>query len=402
MLNRVFIFLLAIAIYTPVRAQHDPYNKDTSAQLHDKSHLRISILTGSPGEDPFETFGHTSIRIIDSTKSGGERDVIYNYGFFEVFEGRSILSQFLTGRVRVLLDTITYDELITEYVVKKRGLVEQLLLLDGRQKESVLSFLKNNMSDRYYYYDASYDNCTTRTRDLFPKVFGKSFVYGQTIPQNSRLTFREVSLYRYCPPQHKYWYGLGLNIFYGIRTDKVMSNTDAMFLASYLSDGLKDATINGQKICGDKVTILEDKVPWPSKPNVPFIILLIISLVTIFSLLFTRLRILGNVMSSFLLVSTGLLGCFIVYLWFMNREPGWKDNFNILWALPTNLIIPFFGPKIKAKYGLAAICLLGATLVVHILKIQVLPLFEIGSILVALLFIYCIMYKKDKTKPPSV
>lgn len=360
-----------------------------------RSRLRISILTGSPGSDNFETFGHTCIRVIDSNKNNSERDLVYNYGFFEVYDGKDVLTQFLTGRARVLLDTITYEELIREYTDKKRGLTEQELLLDDKQKAQIVAFLNNNMNDRYYFYDGSFDNCTTRTRDMLSSSLGSGLRYGQTIPEGARLTFRKASTNTYCPQQHKYWYGLLLNILYATKTDKVMTNSEAMFLASYFSIGLDGATIDGKKLVGKKTVIFEDRVPVPSHPNQPMIIFIVISVITIVSLSIARLRMVGKIMSTTLLCTTGVLGCVILYMWLADHEPGWKYNLNILWALPTNIIIPFLGAKIKRIYGLFAIAFMAASLVVTVAGIQVMPLLEIGSLWLTLLYIYFLMYKKS-------
>jgi len=392
MMLRYFLFLfLAVSFHACLYAQPVADTGDNGS----RSRLRISILTGSPGSDDFETFGHTCIRVIDSNKNNRERDLIYNYGFFEVYDGKDVLSQFLTGRARVLLDTITYEELIREYTDKKRGLTEQELLLDDKQKVQIVTFLNNNMNDRYYFYDGSFDNCTTRTRDMLSSSLGSGLRYGQTIPEGAHLTFRKASTNTYCPQQHKYWYGLLLNIFYATRTDKVMTNSEAMFLASYFSIGLDGATIDGKKLVGKKTVIFEDRVPVPPHPNQPMIIFMVISVITIVSLTIARLRLVGKIMSTTLLFATGVLGCVILYMWVADHEPGWKYNLNILWALPTNLIIPFLGQKIKRVYGLFGMAFIAASLLVTVGGIQVMPLLEIGSLWLALLYIYFLMYKKS-------
>ena len=390
----LFLFLLAITGYLPVHAQHDSSVKGYSVEQHNGSNLRLSIITCTSGNEPWEAFGHCSIRIIDSTKNGIDRDLVYNYGVLDFFDA-SFEYKFFNGKMTALLDTFIYDQFVREYAEEKRGMDEYVLLLNNRQKDSIASFIANNMltENKYYTYVDFFDNCTTRIRDLFIKVFGKSLVWGQAIPKGSRMTFRE-SFNEYCA--YNYWIKLSLNIFFSGRTDKILSNTESMYLPSYLCNGLVTASINGQKICSEKITILEDKLPKPSSINPPFLIFLFIALLTIISLSVERLTILGKGMSILVLFTTGILGCCILYAWFGSGHNFWRNNFNILWALPTNIIIPFLGPKIKAKYALVAMCLLGASLIVHILKVQVMPLFEIGPLLLALLWVYGVMYRKSK------
>ena len=42
--------------------------------------LRISLLTCTPGEALYSTFGHTALRVIDSTTG---KDEVFNYGTFQ-------------------------------------------------------------------------------------------------------------------------------------------------------------------------------------------------------------------------------------------------------------------------------------------------------------------------------
>ena len=401
MLKRVYLILLAIAMYIPLYAQQGKGAGDTS-QVHDKSHLRISLLTCGPGKEVYETFGHSCIRIIDSTRSGRDRDVIYNYGFLESSPENTVMHQFLTGRILVFLATNTYDEFKYEYVTDKKRLIEeQVFLLNSEQKATILSYLNNNLrrENKYYEYNSVYDNCSTRILGMFMTTFGNHFVPGQVIPKDSRLTFRDLT--KRCGPQqrqHKYWYSLAMKLFFGSRSDKIATNTEAMYLADYLSDGMAGAAIDGKKLCTDKTTLFDEGIDWGPATDEPFILLIIIAAVTIPSLLVKKLNMWGTVMSFMVLVASGILGCCILYLGMIDAEPGWKDNFNVLWALPTNLIIPFCGPKIRAKYAIIAIGLIGVSLILHIMRIQELPLYEIASLLLTLLFIYGIMYKKATWK----
>jgi hypothetical protein len=98
-------------------------------------------------------------------------------------------------------------------------------------------------------------------------------------------------------------------------------------------------------------------------------------------------------MSTVVLLLTGIAGCLILRWWFMNGEPAWKDNFNVLWALPTNLLVPFLGKRAKRLYAAVAITLLIGALLLHLLRVQIMPVFEISSLLLALLFVFGAMYR---------
>src|SRR5689334_4761343 len=50
------------------------------AQQDPSCQLQISLLTCSPGEELYSTFGHSALRVKDSAT---KTDIIYNYGTFD-------------------------------------------------------------------------------------------------------------------------------------------------------------------------------------------------------------------------------------------------------------------------------------------------------------------------------
>ena len=394
----IFSFFAALAISFSLHAQQDT-SKAQDSVVRKHSRLRISIITGSPGLDPMESFGHSCIRVVDSDDVSGRGDLIYNYGFYEEFT-KGVYAQWASGRMNCFLETVTYNQLITQFQEEKRGLTEQLLILTDDQKERINSFLKDNIKNekRYYEYDSFYDNCTTRIMDMLVKTLGPGFVPGQVIGNNSKLTFRDVSINLYCPQQHKYWFGLGLNLLFGSRTDRVMSNNEAMYDPWYICQIIDKATLNGKKLSADKMQLTPDATEWASALNEPFIWSIVIALITIGCLLYSGNMIYGKIVSLILLLVTGIMGCYMVYFWMMDCEPAWKENYNILWALPTNLIIPFFKPRIRKVYAVIALLLIGAAIVLHLARVQEIPLFEIAFVLLSLVFVYAAMYKRAALK----
>ncbi len=398
MLKRVLIFLFALAVYLPVYAQHDTTANGTADTSHASgSHLRISLLTCGPGEEIYETFGHSAIRVIDSTKTGRQRDVVYNYGFLDSSPDNTVTHQFLTGRIQVYLATNTIEEFNYQYSDEKRGVEEAVFLLSDSDKRALVAALENNAlrQNRYYEYSSAYDNCCTRILGIFFKVFGNRFVPGPTLPGGLKLRLREFT--DRCGPetiQHKYWFSTAMNILYGCRANKVATNTESMYIADYFRDGMTRATIDGHPLCGPTITIFVDNVRWPDVPDGPLILFWTIALVTIAGLVMRQLSLLGSVMSIITLLFTGLLGCCIIYFWAIDAEPGWKDNFNVLWALPTNLLLPFCSSRIKSKYSIVALVLIGVSLVIHLLGIQTIPLHEVTPLLLTQIFVFGVMYRK--------
>ncbi len=362
----------------------------------DSSHLRISLITCGPGDqEVWEVFGHTAIRVVDTTN---HTDLVYGYGTFDF--GPNFEIQFMRGKLLYSLSVSEFDGFLTEYVITKRSVEEQELLLDGKQKAALYAFLNWNAepAHKYYKYDFFFDNCATRIRDVFPKSFGAGFVFGRSIPVDSKVTFRDI-INRYFYRDH--WTRLGVNILLGSRIDKVMSNTDIMFLPDYLRDGVGSATLNGNKIAKPPKLMLPGGTALPAGFNAPLALTIVISLLTILGLSIPKLRLLGRIMKWLVLFVTGLLGCIILLMWFGTDHQGCSNNFNILWCLPTNIVVAFLKPKGKGRYAIFAMILLFVSLLLYILKVQGLTILELSPLFLALLFIYGMIYRNSKTKPAT-
>ncbi len=379
MFRKLFTFISSLFVLANADAQAD------------SSHLRISLLTCGVGEELYSSFGHTGVRIIDSAKG---TDVVYNYGTFN-FGDPDFYSKFVRGKLLYYVSIDPFQGFMEEYVEEHRKVEEQVLLLNSIQKEHIKLFLDWNVlpPNRDYKYDFLFDNCATRIRDIGPKVLGPSFVWGQALPANSKLTFRNI-IDKYLA--QKDWERLGIDVALGSRIDKVMTNQQVMFLPDFLRDGLATATLDGKKVAGDTKLILQGGNEAASKGvNQPFILTCIIALLTIAGLLITRLRLLGKIMSFILLLVTGLLGCFLLFMWLGTDHQACQNNFNIFWALPTNLIAAF-SRRNKGRYAVIAIALLVVSLLLHLLRIQELPLLELMPILLSLLFVYGTILRRPK------
>jgi len=361
----------------------------TSRAKAEESRYRISLLTGGPGEELWETFGHACIRVVDSAVSGQRHDLVYNYGFFDAANG-SIGKQFLTGRVKVFLDTITFDELIVEYTDKKRSLAEQELLLTPLQKAAFVAYLENNLlpQNRYYEYDAFFDNCTTRIRDALYAVLGRRLVLGKAIPGPGSATVRDVSIDPFCNSQKKRWFGLGLHLCYGAKIDRKMSNSDALFLPNLLSRSVAGATIDGRPLAKHAFLLKEEHIVWADSSVHPVFVAWFVALLSGIGLFFHRLSKFSRVFSLLVCTITGLVGGCLLYLWAIDAEPGWDNNLNILWAFPLHAFILFFPRPYFVWYSRVAMGALILLLVIQISGYQMFPLAVISPVLLSFLFLF--------------
>ncbi len=360
---------------------------------------RISLITCGPGEEIWETFGHACIRVVDSTRVDAERDKIYNYGFFEASEDNPLLKQVFTGWLVDFVDTITYDELMIEYQAKKRRLNEQVFLLTDQQKEQVVAFLRNNLKkeNRYYNFDTFYDNCSTRIRDLFVLLFGKRLNFGPVLDKGSKLTYRQATINRMCIEQEKYWFRFVLNLTYASRADRVMSDRDAMFLPTYLAEGFAGATLDGKPLCSAITPIQAESIVWTDTSDRPIKYLVLTAAVVVIVSTIKPRSVLAGVLKFSYVFLIGLTGIGMVYLMVLKGEPAWKDNWNVLWALPLNVIFPFLSDKFKGWYGMAGIGLIAGSFLLHLTGVQYLALPELIPVLFTLVFVFAISWRQMKS-----
>lgn len=353
--------------------------------------LRVSLLTVSVGDEIYAAFGHTGVRITDSAAG---TDIVYNWGTFDGFQENFEL-KFMRGKLLYYCSSESYRHFIQSYILERRGVEEQEIFLTQTQARALQDFLQENLKEenRYYKYDFLYDNCATRPRDVFKKTFGEAFQYGQAIPPEKQLTFRD-EINHYLAPLP--WERLGINLLLGAPVDKVMSNEDAMFLPDYLKKGMAGASVNGRHISEAAQQVLPAPPAAPAPANMPLFVMLAVSAFIIVGSAIPGIKPLANIAASALLIVTGLLGCLMVFMWLGTDHPSCRNNFNVLWCLPTNLILPFVKREKRSRYALVAIVLMLVAVLLHLLSVQYLPMAEIWPLLLALLFVFGMIYRSAK------
>lgn len=380
-----FVSLLAVVAFFTVSS----LAQDTA--LADNSRLQVSLLTCGSGDEIYETFGHTAIRVVDSTAG---TDMVYNYGTFDGYTEDFEL-QFMRGKLLYYVTCYPYSVFLQEYAEYHRSIEEQVLQISGGAKQSISNYLKNNARDenKYYKYDFFFDNCATRIRDVFRYALGVKFKYADVLPKEGNITFRQI-INRYFYRTHGE--RVGVNLLLGSRIDKPMTNLDIMFLPDYLRDGLAGATLKGKPIVGNTVKVLDGSPYKPAGFNWVLALTICLALLTMVGLVLPAAKPLGRIMQFTILFITGLLGCLMLVMWFATDHQGCQNNYNILWALPTNLIIAFTGKRNKSRYAIIGTLLIFVSICLHILKVQELAILELSPILLSLLFVYVNIWKQSK------
>lgn len=317
-----------------------------------ESKLKISIITCSPGGELYATFGHTAIRVVDSI---AQTDSIYNYGTFD-FNDPNFYEKFVLGKLNYFLSTEDTYSFLYNYSQENRSVWEQELILTTEEKKIIQQFLITNLqgNKKFYKYDFLFDNCTSRVRDILSKHANISFSKTVVAPNK---TFRNL-IHVYLDSAGMCWSKLGIDLLLGSKIDKAASANETNFLPQVLMQNLTNET---QLIAPTFTLFKANKVETSSGKYVPtFYFTVILSMLIFISFIKQKWALLTyKILSSLLLYATGLVGLLLLFMWFFTNHQSCANNYNLLWALPTNFIAAFFMFSKKAwvkKYF--SICLI--------------------------------------------
>jgi hypothetical protein len=323
--NFLFIIVLIGACHADVKAQ-------------DSSRLRISLLTCTPGEELYSIFGHSALRVIDSNSV---TDIVYNYGTFN-FDDEGFYLKFIRGKLMYYISAAYFNDFKFEYQSANRGITEQVLNLTGEEKINIRHALHENLKEenKYYQYDFFLDNCTTRLRDMIVKSKTPQPILPPVMPINT--TFREA-IHAYLDKGDQPWSKLGIDILLGAPTDGIMTTAQQQFLPDNLMKALD--SVSNVSIVDKSATLYELSTETNRRSFfTPFIFF------TVFLILYGMLCIAGKKRFSTLISSmdgllfflTGLLGFILIFMWIGTDHSMTKNNYNLLWALPSHLVFSFF------------------------------------------------------------
>ena len=306
----------------------------SSGVVEDTSRMQISLLTCTPGEELYATFGHSALRVIDSNSV---TDLVYNYGTFD-FDDPNFYTKFVKGQLNYNLSVEYFLNFKFDYQAENRGITEQILNLSPAEKIKLRAALNENLKEenRYYLYDFFLDNCTTRLRDLIFKAAPPQQPLPAVMPVT--FTFRNA-IHHYLNLQQKYWSKLGIDLLLGRPTDAVMTIAQQQFLPDNLEQALDQIEKPNLVKSATNLYIVnsaKQSKAWFT-PNFCFWGLLI---------LFVLLGIVKNktvqkinfFLDAGLFLTCGLLGILFLFMWWGTDHSMTKENFNLLWALPTHFI----------------------------------------------------------------
>ncbi|SFV29391.1 Lnb N-terminal periplasmic domain-containing protein [Thermoflavifilum thermophilum] len=297
--------------------------------------LRISVLTCGTGSELYTLFGHSAIRVVDSSRG---LDLVFNYGTFD-FSDPHFYWKFLRGKLLYFLSVEDFPSFYQEYAWDQRSVREQVLDLPPSVKQRIEEalFINAQPENRFYRYDFIFDNCTTRVRDLLKRAIDDHFQWH--LRAHESISFRQA-LHPYL--KRVPWVELGINLLLGSRADRLISGEEIMFLPDSLEWAISQASFSGHPLVQQQVVIYQP----PRQANddalvKPWMVMMLIGLWLVFytwrANLFKPSVVIWMDQVCFFLI--GCVGIFLAFMWWGTNHSMTKDNAQLIWASP--LYVPF-------------------------------------------------------------
>lgn len=319
-----------------------------------------SILTCGPGNEFYETFGHSALRVVDTSMG---IDVVFNYGMFS-FNEPHFYFKFARGRLNYFVTAQPFQEFMAEYDYFGRSVTEQRLKIGEEELTRLFRTLIINVQpeNKYYRYDIFRDNCATRVHDMV----------NAALDESDRIDFKNVNKHvSYRDLIHKYtgkhlkWWCFGCDILLGARCDRDMTTQQYMYIPAEMMT-IYDTSVT---MCGQKISCQPDELlPQTFTPQET-----VFSPALFFMLLFLIVLILTLVgkhkgwklvwLDAVFFAVAAILSVLLLFMWFGSDHWCTKWNFNLLWANPLFVYLLFRLRKPCCGMVIATICCLAAAIV---------------------------------------
>jgi len=372
----------------------------SAQQFNLSPEVKISVLTVGPGESLNDAFGHNAFRIKDGNLG---IDAVYGYGEYD-FDAPNFYLKFTQGKLNYLISRGDFSSFYNRYTYYNRTIEEQVLNLSTQEKQKLFDYLENNYKpeNRRYLYDFFYDNCATRIRDVAEVAVenGIKFTSPKTFePKTFRTLIHEhVGL--------NSWGSFGIDIALGSVIDKEATANEHMFLPKYIHTFFDSAKINDADDLVKSSSIIYQKKETNTVSNFLFSPLMIIGLLAVLILFITYKDFKTHTRSKWLDITlfgvTGIIGILLLLLWFATDHSATAQNYNVLWAVPLNIIViaQLFKKQVKnwfksyLKFLIIMLCLLTLHWVigVQVFAIGLIPLL----IAVVIRYSYLLRYYNQK------
>lgn len=322
--------LYFISLFLLVTLMALPTKLHARQELHLSPYAYASIITCGPGNEFYECFGHSALRVCDTAN---DIDLVFNYGIFD-FDVKGFYFKFSRGTLDYCLAVQSYRNFMFEYEYYERAVFEQRLNLTNEECCRLFSLLMENAlpENKYYKYDFFRDNCATRVDDMIGKaLLERNMVVGKA--QTEKVTYRDL-LYKYNVSMP--WWQLGVDILLGARCDRWLDTRRMRFIPMEMMTQYDSVLFtDGSRVAQEESQLLTDnRTPLAKGISPTLVMWLLFALVAVLSLYAEKRgwRLYWLDGSVFFLAS--FISLLLLFLWFGSDHWCTKWNMNLLWANP--------------------------------------------------------------------
>lgn len=316
------VFNFQLSTFNLLRAQQLPLSETATA----------SVLVCGQGNDLYTSFGHAALRIQDTARG---IDLAYNYGTFN-FGTPHFYWKFAQGRLDYCLSRGSMGHFYVENGYEGRSMWELPLNLTHQEVCNLFVMLEWNYmpENRYYRYDFFRDNCATRVRDMVSHAVGDTVLHRTAAPVSYR------HLLAAALRDTMEWWRLGMDCLLGLAADHRCTAPERMYIPRELGAEFMETTVDGRPLVG-KPRLLQPSTRIEMHPSFPPLVVfaLLLAIVALLSSLERRKGWNLAWMDRSLFVLAGLIGLFLLFMWFGSAYYCTKWNLNVLWASPLLILI---------------------------------------------------------------
>lgn len=325
--------LLFIAIAAKSAALPLPAKGDSAA----KEPLRVSVVTCAPGEEVYQLYGHSALRI-----QGATFDSVWNYGLFD-FEEPNFIGRFVKGNLRYAVGGYPFSWFINGYQRNGRRVVQQVLNISQAEAYKLRHSLQVNSlpANRTYLYDYVRNNCATKVWDKVVENLNTDITYDKSIQYS---TFREAMRAYH---SHYPWYSMGIDIALAYPVDTLITAADQRFLPDMTERQLSTArrVDNGEPLVLCTET-LNAGMPDATLPPTPwwegplFWACVVAALAVIYAIISVAKSRTYKIFEALFFAMIGLAGVVVAYLALFSTHASSSPNLLLAWLNPLALIVP--------------------------------------------------------------
>ncbi|MFM1896523.1 MAG: hypothetical protein RLZZ385_1597 [Pseudomonadota bacterium] len=354
------LLLVTLGSSWPVSAQAvEALPEDFTVTLpRDLSRLHFYLITVDVGNQVWDNFGHTALRMVDENSA---TDTVFNWGLFDTSGGVVAFSfNFFKGIMDYRLGTFTPQSEFDSYRNQQRTVWQDRINLNNQEKALLYRRLMWNLQPQNisYPYQYFFDNCTTRVRDYLDEALGGQIQAATAVPTAN--TFRDLVVYHYRSLE---LIAVSLDILMNSNIDRTISAWEEMFLPSSLRARLFELPANVAqdgtrlRLLSDPEVVMAFEAPASQVDGYRVASVLLLAPVLLLFTLTRKIpvsyfsaparislhaprfsfRLLG-LLGVFTALFSGVYGLLMLGGWFFSGHVDLYNNWNLLLFWPTDLL----------------------------------------------------------------